>query len=138
MDAHRRLLVVVLGDGLADEARAKVEELGGSSADVRVVAPAAKLSRLQWLMNEEDEARERAGRLADRAAAAVEPDADDVEREVGDVDPLLATEDALRTFDADEIVVVCPPPDRAEWLEQASLDDGFERFGLPVEYIGLP
>lgn len=106
------------------------------AASVRIVSPASRVSRLQWLTNEEDAAREAAGRIAERTADAVREGTEaGVETEVGDVDPLRATEDALASFDADEIVVLVRSEDHASWLERSAVHDGFERFGLPVRYV---
>lgn len=106
------------------------------AASVRIVSPASRISRLQWLTNEEDAARETAERIAERTAHAVgETTRAGVETEVGDVDPLQATKDALASFDADEIVVLVRAEDRASWLERSAVHDGFERFGLPVRYV---
>jgi hypothetical protein len=107
-----------------------------ADASVRVVSPASRLSRVQWLTNEEDAAREKAAEIATDTASAVSATTDaEVDADVGDVDPLRAAEDALATFPADELVVLVRSEDRASWLERASVEDGFERFGLPVRYV---
>ena len=93
------------------------------------MAPAVKQSRLQWLTNEEDAARDEAERTAEEVASAAEGGAEHVEAEVGDSDPLLAVEDALRTFDADEIVVVTRTGENASWLEEGAAGD--DRRALP-------
>jgi GABA permease len=103
-------------------------------AEMRVVAPASDLSRLQWLANEEDEARAEAEDLADDAASALGAE-DTPATEVGDPDPLKAIEDALRTFPADELVIVTPPDDQAGWLESGSAEEALDRFGLPVTRV---
>ena len=51
---------------------------------------------------------------------------------MGDTDPVQAIEDALRTFPADEVLVVTRPDDDASWLEQDSAQEARERFGVPV------
>ena len=38
------------------------------------------------------------------------------------MDPLLAAEDALRDFAADEVVVVTRPDEEATWLEEGAYD----------------
>lgn len=129
--ADRRVLVVAtvpLVDNNVDWA------LDTEGAIVQVVAPASKLSPLDWLTNDEGAAREQAEASAEQTVEAV---ADDVviKSEVGDVDPLQAAEDKLRTFAADELVVVVSPESEASWLERSSMEDGFERFGLPVRYV---
>jgi hypothetical protein len=74
----------------------------GADVAVHVVAPAASSSVLQWLTGADDEARAEAEELAAQTADAVPAE---VETEVGDRDPVLAVQDALSTFPADEILV---------------------------------
>ena len=114
------------------------ERLGDDVGKVHVVTPAVKQSRLQWLTNAEDDARAEAERTAAKVAQATADDAERVEAEVGDSDPLLAVEDALRTFDADEIVVVLRKGDDASWLEEGAADTIADRFPqLPVTTVEL-
>ena len=105
---------------------------GSEDAEVRIVAPAADLSRLEWLASDEDEAREEAAEVAERTADAVAPEADVAEAEVGDVDPVQAIEDALRQFPAEELLVVTHPGAEAGWLEKDAGAEALERFDLPV------
>ena len=115
------------------------EALGGDVGEVKVVSPAVKQSRLQWLTNEEDDARTKAERTAEQVAQAVANEADHVEAEAGDSDPLLAVEDALRTFQADEIVVVLREGEKASWLEEGAADTIAERFpDVPVKTVEVP
>ncbi len=90
------------------------------------MAPAANIGPLQWVMGDEDEARAEAGDIAEKAAHAVEDEAH-TETEVGDTDPVVAVEDALADFPADEIVLAGPADEEIE----AKL----RRFGLPVERL---
>jgi hypothetical protein len=115
------------------------DALGGDLGDVKVVSPAVKQSRLQWLTNEDDDARLDAERTAEQVARAAEGDAAHVEAEAGDSDPLLAVEDALRTFPADEIVVVLRKGEDASWLEKGAAETIAERFpGVPVKTVEVP
>jgi hypothetical protein len=124
----RRVLVVAIVPPTENLLRDAVH-----AAEVRLVAPASDVSALQRLANDEDAARLEAERTAADAAGAV--GSSPVRAEVGDVDPLQAAEDALRTFDADEIVVVVPPEGTRSAVERSSLEAGFERFGRPVRYL---
>jgi hypothetical protein len=130
----QRVLVIALApvppDLFGDERKAP----GENELELRLVSPASHLSRLQWLTNEEDEARGEAESRASHSAERVNAAAS-VEAEAGDTDPIQAAEDALRTFDADELVIVVPPQDEQSWLDRASVEDGFERFGRPVRYV---
>ena len=129
----RRLLVVTpvaLEGGALDE---RLREHAGGEAETLVVVPATKLSPLQWLANEEDEARadaaraaEATGRASGDATAAVAS---------GESDPVQAVEDALATFPADEIIVVTQPDADAAWLEGGSASESLRRFELPVTHL---
>jgi hypothetical protein len=126
----RRLLVVVTTEVAEGELRKFVRSRAGDDAEIRVVAPASDISRLDWLTNAEDDARDEAASLAAKTAEATPTD--DVDARVGDSDPVKAIEDALRTFAADEILVVARPDDQAGWLEAGSGAKADARFSLPV------
>lgn len=123
---HRKVLVVVTVDVDAGD----LGELPDFAGDeVRVVAPLAQLSHTQWLANDDRREREAAEHRAHRVAGAVAPEA---ERTVGDDDVLLAIEDELRTFDADEIWLVMSTESEANWLETGVLGSALARFDVPV------
>ena len=129
----RRLLVVISTDVADEVLRDLVRRRGGDDAEMLVVAPAAEISRLDWLTNAEDDARAEASSLAATAAEAVPTR--DVEAQVGDSDPLTAIEDALRRFPADEILVVTRPDDQASWLEEHTGEAARTRFDLPITHV---
>jgi hypothetical protein len=133
----RRLLVVALS-GVDDVAlREEVREhAGDEAAEVHIVAPVAHTSRLQRLTGAVDEARAEAEDIARGAAEAVKGTAS-VETEVGDPDPLQAIDDALRTFPADELIIVTRPGSEADWLEKDTTREALERFGLPVTRLAF-
>ena len=137
-DMARRLLVVattsVDGDTLREELGRRA---GGEGADIRIVAPSSELSPLQWLANEEDDARASAEARAREVADAAEPEAGRVEAGVGADDPVQAIEDALREFPADELVVVTRRDQDASFLEKDTGDEAYERFGLPVTHLAV-
>jgi hypothetical protein len=99
-----RILFVVTTDPDGG-ALATLPDLSGK--DVRLVAPLARLS----------------------VARQVSPDAD---RAVGADDILLAVEDELSVFDADEIWLVTSPTTEETWLEAGLHGSGLARFGRPV------
>jgi nucleotide-binding universal stress UspA family protein len=59
----------------------------------------------------------------------------DAHGEVGDADPLQAIEDALRTFDADLIVISTHPEGRSNWLERGVVSSARERFTVPITHV---
>jgi len=54
---------------------------------------------------------------------------------VGDADPLQGIEDALRTFPADEILVVAHRDDEPGWLEEGAGATAQARFSLRVTRV---
>ena len=132
----RHILVVttapVEGEALRDRV---LEHAGDGDPEVKVVATASDLSPLDWLANDEDDARAEAKSRAEGVGRAVAPEADRVEAEVGDTDPVQAIEDALRTFPADELVLVTRKDDDAGWLEEGTADEALARFNLPVTHL---
>jgi hypothetical protein len=129
----RRLLVVITTEVDDGALQAFVRSRDGDDAEVLVVAPAAGISRLDWLTNAEGDARTEASELADRTADATPTE--NVEARVGDTDPVKAIEDAPSTLAADEILVVARPDDEAGWLEKGSGEAAQARFTLPVTRI---
>jgi len=129
----KRVLVVVTSNVRADQVAPAIAGRVDDDAEVHVVAPASGLSKLQWLTNAEDDARADAGGRAAGAADAIP--AETVDAEAGDTDPLLAIEDALRTFPAEEILVVTRPDDELSWLEAGAARSARERFDLPITHL---
>ena len=111
----RPILVVNTATAPQAEVESVVRAHAGDDAEVRVIAPASKISWLDRLTNAEDDARADATERAE--AASEEVSGEQVEAHGGDVDPLQAIEDALRMFPADEIVVLTGPNEQASWLE---------------------
>jgi hypothetical protein len=131
----RRLLVVVTKPVADDVLRELVRSRAGDDAEMLVVAPASDISRLDWLTNAEDDARAEAADVAEKTAEATPTD--DVEARVGDSNPVKAIEDALRTFPADEILVVTRTDEDASWLEEGAGAEAQKRFALPVTHVTI-
>ena len=55
--------------------------------------------------------------------------------EVGDLDPLVAIEDAIRIFHPDEIVISTHPVGKSNWLERGVVSAARERFDLDVTHV---
>jgi hypothetical protein len=111
----RDVLVITSSEWPVAELR---ELLGDDIGELRVVVPTVRQSRLQWLTNADDDARERADDAASSIADALP--SQETEASAGDPDPVLAVKDALGEFAADEIVVVTRPDEEATWLEEGS------------------
>jgi hypothetical protein len=123
--SSRNVLLVALEPVSEEELKTAIDERkDADDLNVHVVAPASTHRRLQWLTDADDEAREDAGQLAERTAAAVDAE---TETEVGDRNPLLAVRDALAVFPADEIIV-------AGTADEAT-EETLDQLGVPVSRL---
>src|SRR5918912_347672 len=86
---------------LADEVARRVS---ASPTEVLVVAPALN-SRLRHWLSDVDDALTRAHERLELAVTALGRGGVVARGEIGDADPRLATEDALASFPADEIII---------------------------------
>jgi hypothetical protein len=106
--------------------------------EIRVVAPAADVSFLQWLTNDEDDARREADDAAERVASAAGADTKvEIDRTSKSTDAAQAIRDALRDFQADEIVVLTRPGDDSTWLEDETVRAALDAHGIPVHHREL-
>jgi hypothetical protein len=128
--------VLVVTTTVADEGELR-DELAGAD-EVRIVAPAAKVSRLAWLTGAEDDARAEADRAAQSAAEAALGEADVVVDPTSqNTDAAQDVDDALRTFHPDEVVVVTRTGEESTWLEDEALRKAVEDAGVPVRHLEL-
>jgi len=133
-DEHRVLVVAnetVGGPELLHEIRGRAE---GRRTRVLVVAPVPASQLAQWTGDAGDApgvARRRLDEsLASMRAAGLEADG-----QTGEIDPVQAVEDAVRTFQPDELIVSTHPPGRSIWLEQNLPERLRERFALPLTHV---
>jgi hypothetical protein len=115
---------------------ALLAQIAGPGDEVHVVVPAVEQSPLQWLANEEDNARgvaEEVGRSVERAvpsgatSSEAKPDP-----------PAQLVADAVREHRPDRVVVALRAGEDASWLESGELGripGTFE--GVPVERIAV-
>jgi hypothetical protein len=104
------------------------------TAEVLVVAPALN-SRLRFWMSDPDPAIERAEAVQEETVERMDEEGIDAAGDTGESDPVLAIQDALQTFAADEIVLFTHPSGERNWLEEGVVDEIKERFGLPVAHL---
>ncbi len=135
-DGKHRVLVLAnqeLGNpSLLTEIRNRCE---GRRGEVLIVAPALTASRAGRWTSDLDEAIEDARRLLNLSLRAAEEAGLLARGQVGDPDPNVALEDALRTFAADEIVIWTHTPDRSPWLEHGVVQRAREEVDLPVTHV---
>ncbi len=108
--------------------------VGTDDAEVLVVAPALNTKTRFWL-SDPDPAIDRAENVATETEERMEEDGVDAVGETGESDPLLAIQDALATFEADEIVLVTHPEGEHNWLEDGVVSGARERYGDRVRHL---
>jgi hypothetical protein len=125
--AEKLRLLVVTNDPEGSAVERAVEQVAeGREVELKVVAPIRPASGIDLFTGEVDDSIAAAGERAESSASGGEdaPEVAHAETEVGDADQLLAIEDALATFEADQIVLIDPDGDL--------LREAQERFDRPV------
>jgi GABA permease len=133
-EQHRILVVAnetVGGSALLAQIR---ERAGDRDVRVLVVCPALNSPLRHWA-SDEDDARHAAQARLDESLAGMRADGLQAEGEVGDGDPIQAIEDAMRTFQPDELIVSTHPEGRSHWLERGVIEKARERFALPLTHV---
>jgi len=135
-DDTRRILVVAnqtaAGRELLEEIRNRCR---GVDCEVLLVSPALVGSRSQRWASDIDEGLDLARKRMDRSVSALRGVGVDVRAEVGDPDPNMAIEDALRMFPADEIVISTLPPGESKWLEHDVVERTRREVDLPMTHV---
>src|SRR5919202_940189 len=94
-------------------------------AEVLVVAPALT-SRTRFWLSDSDEAIRRAEEVQEETVERFDEEGVDAAGDTGEADPLLALQDALQTFAADEIVLFTHPSGGRNWAEEGVVDEAAE------------
>jgi GABA permease len=132
---ERRVLVVANETVGGEELLSTISTLALSQQTrFRVVCPALN-SRLKTYTSDEDPAREAAQQRLDVTLARLSSVGIEASGEVGDGDPLVAVDDAVRTFGPNEIVISTHPPGRSNWLEKGVVDSVRSRYDVPVTHV---
>ena len=130
----KKILALTSEPVSADAFRSALGEEAAEDAEVLVVAPALN-SKVRFWMSDSDPAIDRAEQVAKETTERLDEEGIDAAGDTGESDPLLALQDALATFEADEIVLFTHPRGERNWLEEGVVDGAKERFDLPVSHI---
>jgi hypothetical protein len=129
--AHRLLIVAaeeISGSELRD---AVAEHIGERDAEVRLIAPALTESGIEHAMGDVDAALAAARERLEHSAAELGRAGISAETAVGDSDLRLAIQDALQTFDADEILIIAHR-DGGPYLERKGIEEAERDFEPPI------
>jgi hypothetical protein len=134
--ASVRLLVVANANVSDPEVRDRLARVvGDRRGQAWVVAPALTASPLNRAAGEVDTDIDAARSRLKESVDTLRELGLDADGEVGDSDPSLAMEDALRRFAADEVVIAVRPADEGRWLERDVLDKSPDALQRPVTQI---
>ena len=135
-DGRHRVLVcanqTVGGRALLEEIRNRSR---GRDTEILVVTPALTGSRAEHWASDVDRAMEEARQRMELSLLAIKDLGLRARGEVGDSEPNVAIEDALRVFPADEIIISTHPPERSKWLEHGVVDRAREEIDLPITHV---
>ena len=135
-DDTRRILVVA---NQTAAGRELLEEIAnrcrGRKCEVMLVSPALVGSRAERWTSDIDEGLDLARERMARSVTALRGIGVEVRAEVGDPDPNMAIEDALRVFPADEIVISTLPPEQSRWLEHEVVERTRREVELPMTHV---
>jgi hypothetical protein len=130
----KKILALVAEPVSADALRSAVGEEDADSAEVLVVAPALN-SKKRFFLADPDPAIARAEEVQEETVERLAEGGIDAAGDTGEEDPLLALQDALVTYDADEIVVFTHAGGKQNWLEEGLVEQAKERFDAPVRHM---
>lgn len=130
----KRILALVTEPISADALRSAVGPQEAADAEVLVVAPALN-TRTRFLLADPDPAIERADAVQEETVERLDEEGIDAAGDTGEEDPLLALQDALATYQADEIVLFTHSGGSQNWQEEGLVDKAQGRFDVPVRHL---
>jgi hypothetical protein len=133
-ELHRVLVVAnetVGGRALLSEIEYRCR---GRDSEILVVTPALTSAVKHWLSDVDDAIESAEQRRAD-SVGTIGSLGLRARGEVGDSDPNVAIEDALRTFPADEVIISTHPQHRSRWLERGVVERARSDVDLPVTHV---
>jgi GABA permease len=132
---QRRVLVVANETVGGQELLSAISTLAlTQQTEFLVVCPALN-SRLKTFTSDEDPARAAAQQRLDETLTRLASVGIEARGEVGDGDPLVAVDDAVRTFGPNEIVLSTHPPGRSNWLERGVVESVRAHYDVPVTHV---
>ena len=132
---ERRVLVVANETVGGQELLSAISTLALSQRTQFLVVCPALNTRLKTFTSDEDPAREAAQQRLDETLARLASVGIEARGEVGDGDPLVAVDDAVRTFGPNEIVVSTHPPGKSNWLERGVVESVRAHYDVPVTHV---
>jgi hypothetical protein len=130
----RHILVVASEKLAGEELRDELVAAGGAGVELDVLAPILA-SRSHYWASDVDREREEARERLEASLAWAAEQGFAAKGEVADPDPLVAIEDELRDFGADEVIIAVHSRERTSWLAKRMLAHLARELDVPVRVI---
>jgi kynurenine formamidase len=129
-----RKILALVAEPVSGEALRSALGDEADDAEVMVVAPALD-SRTRFWTSDNDDAIARAEDVQEETVERLAEEGVDAVGDTGETDPLLALQDALATFPAEEILIVTHPEGEQNWAEADLVEEAEDRFDVPVRQM---
>jgi hypothetical protein len=130
----KKILALVTEPISGDALKSAVGRETAEEAELLVVAPALN-SKLKFWTSDADDAIAHAEQVEEETVERLDEEGIDAAGDTGESDPLLAIQDALQTYAADEIVLCTHGSGDRNWQEEGVVDEARRRFGKPVTHL---
>jgi hypothetical protein len=114
-----------------------VRSLIESADEIFVVSPSLP-TRIDWITSDTDRAKVQADQRLQALLGQLDELGAPAEGAVGADDPLVALEDAFRSFRPDHLLIGLREGADAGWQEEGLLDQIERRFAIPMTVFQLP
>ncbi len=135
-EAPRQVLVVLTDEltepGLIDQLQ---RQLPSERDRIMVVAPAVEKTPLHHALGDIDTATREAQRRLENSLEELRTRGYSALGHVGDADPIVAAEDALRLYPADEVLIVAHSEEQKRWFEDGLFDRAQEQLYPAVRMV---
>jgi hypothetical protein len=139
VDGRFRLLVITPAEVDGGLLRDQVEQrVGDGPGQVHIVSPAVTDTRIKHTLGDIDDAARRARERLDETVGELESSPIKVSGRIGDADPIVAAQDALAIFPADEILIVTHSEQDVKWFEEGLFDRAAEQLEPPIAHAVVP
>jgi len=131
---RKRVMVVANQTVGGQELKAEILKRRGEPVELRVVVPVL-CSRAHYLTSDIDREVAEAEARLDATLNWAHDQGFEAVGTVGDASPLIAIEDELHRFGADEVIISTHVPERSHWLEAGVVERAREELDIPVTHV---
>jgi|SRR6476659_8400353 len=135
--SHRVLVLMTEELGAPELMEELRRHLLREPSEIMLIAPAVEKTPFHHALGDVDTASREAQLRLDTSLAELRRSGISALGQVGDSDPVVAAEDALRQYPADEVVIVAHTEDQARWFEDGLFERAQEALYPSVRMIAV-